>query len=122
MEAIIEWDNEVIVVKLSGTLDFDKAFEFRKKSLRHFIQNKVVFSIKDLNFVGSTGMSSFVETLSELSEKNPNGVLICDVGLEYKRLLETFLNDKFKICDDLNQAKTVDISSISLPEITKIEF
>lgn len=105
MEASVNWEDNVIIVKLSGTLDFDKAYEFKKKSLRHFIQNKVVFSIKDLNFVGSTGMSSFIETLSEISVKNPNGVLVCDVGLEYKRLFETFLNDKLQICNSVSEAK-----------------
>ncbi len=113
MEAVVEWESDMIVVKLSGTLDFDRAFEFRKKSLRHFIQNKVVFSIKDLNFVGSTGMSSFVETLSEISIKNPNGVLICDVGLEYKRLFETFLNEKLQICLDIEQAKQTNLVKLA---------
>lgn len=102
-EIILEKD--ILIVTLSGTLDFNKAYEFKRKSFRHFLQNKVVFSLKDLNFVGSTGMSSFVETLAELSQKNPNGLRVCDVGLEYKRLLEPYFSDKFQLCLNLEEAK-----------------
>ena len=105
MDANIVVDQDILIVTLSGTMDFDKAFEFRKKSLRHFLQNRVVFSLKELNFVGSTGLSSFVETLSELSQKNPNGLSLCDVGLEYKRLLEPYFSEKLQIYTDVEQAK-----------------
>lgn len=105
MDANIVLDQDILIVTLSGTMDFDKAFEFRKKSLRHFLRNRVVFSLKDLNFVGSTGLSSFVETLSELAEKNPNGLSLCDVGLEYKRLLEPYFSDKLQVYADIEQAK-----------------
>ncbi len=105
MNANITLEEDILVVTLSGTLDFDKAFEFKRKGFRHFLQNKVVFSLRDLDFVGSTGMSSFVETLVELSEKNPNGLSVCDVGLEYKRLLEPYLSEKFQIYLNLSEAK-----------------
>ncbi len=105
MDANIKLDQDILIVTLSGTMDFDKAFEFRKKSLRHFLRNRVVFSLKELNFVGSTGLSSFIETLSELAEKNPNGLCLCDVGLEYKRLLEPYFNEKLQIFADIEHAK-----------------
>lgn len=107
MDAMIVLENDVLIVTLSGTMDFDKAYEFRKKSLRHFLQNKVVFSLKGLNFVGSTGMSSFVETLAEISQKNPNGLSLCEVGLEYKRLLEPYFNEKLQIYANVDLAKKI---------------
>lgn len=113
MDANIVVDQDILIVTLSGTMDFDKAFEFRKKSLRHFLQNRVVFSLKELNFVGSTGLSSFVETLSELSQKNPNGLSLCDVGLEYKRLLEPYFSEKLQIFEDVAHAK---LGPIAKPE------
>jgi anti-anti-sigma factor len=115
MDAVVVWDKDVLVVTLSGTMDFDKAFEFRKKSLRHFIQNKVVFSLKNLNFVGSTGMSSFVETIAEISQKNPNGIGLCEVGLEYKRLLEPYFNEKLQLYPNLDEAKLLNPIQIVQP-------
>lgn len=105
MDARIQFEEDIVIVKLSGVLDFDKAFEFRQKSLRYLLEKKVVFSLEELSFVGSTGMSSFVETLAEISKKNPNGLRVCNVGLEYKRLLEPYFNEKFQLFSNLEQAK-----------------
>jgi anti-anti-sigma factor len=105
VDAKVVWDKDIVVVNLSGTMDFDKAFEFRKKSFRHFLQNKVVFSLKELNFIGSTGISSFVDTLTELAKQNPNGVKLCNVGLEFRKLLEVHIDHKLQLFTDIESAK-----------------
>lgn len=105
MKALMEWHDDIVVVSISGLLDFEKAYEFRKKSLRHFMQNKVIFSLKELSFVGSTGLSSFAETLSQISVKNPNGLSLCDVSFEYEKLLQPYVGEKLMIFKSLNIAK-----------------
>ena len=107
MDANIMFEEDILIVQLSGVLDFDKAFEFRQKSMQHLTEKKVVFSLKELSFIGSTGMSSFIETIAELAQKNPNGVRVCNVGLEYKRLLEPYFNEKLQIFADIEQAKKI---------------
>lgn len=105
MNATIDWDKDIMVVQLSGTLDFDKAYEFREKGLKHFIKDKVILSLKDLDFVGSTGMSSFVQTLAEISLQNPNGLQVCNVSLEYMRMLEPHFNEKFQVFENVEDIK-----------------
>lgn len=105
MKALMEWHEDIVIVSISGLLDFEKVYEFRKKSLRHFMQNKVIFSLKELSFVGSTGLSSFAETLNKIALENPNGLGVCDVSFEYEKLLDPFVNEKLKIFKTLDVAK-----------------
>lgn len=105
MRALMQWHEDIVVVSISGQLDFEKAYEFRKKSLRHFMQNKVIFSLKELSFVGSTGLSSFAETLNKIASENPNGLGLCDVSFEYEKLLHPFLSEKLVIFKTLDVAK-----------------
>lgn len=105
MKALMEWHDDVVVVSISGLLDFERAYEFRKKSLRHFMQNKVIFSLKELSFVGSTGLSSFAETLSQIAARNPNGLGLCDVSFEYEKLLQPYIGEKLIIFKNLGGAK-----------------
>ena len=105
MEASITRDKDMLIVSISGVLDFDKAYEFKKSGLSHFMNSKVVFCLDNLDFVGSTGMSSFVETLFEISQENINGVALCGVGLEYMRLVEPYIGDRLKVFNSLDSAK-----------------
>lgn len=106
MKALMHWQDDIVVVEISGQIDFEKAYEFRKKSLRHFIQNKVIFSLKELSFVGSTGLSSFAETLNTIAAQNPNGLGLCDVSFEYEKLLQPFVSEKLVIFKTLDNAKS----------------
>lgn len=105
MEASVSREKDMIIISISGVLNFDKVYEFKKKSLAYFLEGKVVFCLDDLDFVGSTGMSSFVETLFEISQENSNGIALCGVGLEYMRLVEPYVGDQLKVFNSLESAK-----------------
>ncbi len=105
MVAKLSWYGDIMIVGLQGQLNFESANQFKKKSQRHFAQNKVIFSLKNLNFVGSTGVQDFVRALAELSEKNPYGLGIAEARTEYERLLEPYQGHSLVIFKSLDLAK-----------------
>ncbi len=104
MKAKIEWQQDVLVVGLDGQIDFENVREFRKKSLRHFTQNKVIFRLDGLDFVGSTGLMDFVQTLKEVSELNPNGIGLCQLSFEFEKLLQNHETHKLLVFEDFEKA------------------
>ena len=88
MEARFAVKGEILVVELNGRLDFETTIPFRKTCLERLISEKVVFDLRNLNFVGSLGLTDFVTTLDQMSQKSSSGVRFCGVSSEFKRLFE----------------------------------
>lgn len=105
MVAKLSWYGDIMIVGLQGNLDFESVGQFRKKAERHFAQNKVIFSLKGLNFVGSTGVQDFVKILSELSEKNPHGLGVAEAKSEYELLLQPYQGHTLVLFKTLDLAK-----------------
>lgn len=50
-------------------------------------KKKVLFNLKELSFVGSSGISVFYETLNSL--KKTNSLKMCCVSSEFKRIFDS---------------------------------
>lgn len=88
MEARFGMHGSVVVVELKGRLDFETAEPFRKTCLERLAREKVVFDLRDLNFVGSLGLKDFVDTLDFMKKRSEAGVRFCGVSSEFRRLFE----------------------------------
>lgn len=88
MEAKYAMRGEVVVVELKGRLDIESSEPFRKTCLERLVTEKVVFDLKNLNFVGSLGLKDFVTTLDDMAQKSLNGVKFCGVSSEFRRLFD----------------------------------
>lgn len=88
MEARFGMQGSVMVVELKGRLDFETAAPFRRTCLEKLATEKVVFDLRDLNFVGSLGLKDFVDTLDFMKKKSTTGVKFCGVSSEFRRLFE----------------------------------
>lgn len=88
MEANFAVYSGVVVVELKGRLDFETSAPFRKTCLERLIQERVVFDLRHLSFVGSLGLKDFVDTLENLNRKSDSGVRFCGVSSEFRRLFE----------------------------------
>lgn len=88
VEANFAVSSGVVVVELKGRLDFETTEPFRRTCLERLIQEKVVFDLKHLSFVGSLGLKDFVETLDSMAQKSALGVRFCGVSSEFRRLFE----------------------------------
>lgn len=88
MEAKFAVRGEVLIVELNGRLDFETSEPFRKTCMEKLVSEKVVFDLRNLNFVGSLGLTDFVATLDQMSQKSQPGVRFCGVSSEFRRLFE----------------------------------
>lgn len=88
MEADFKRVDGVVVVELKGRLDLESGASLREACLGRWLQEKVVFDLNNLNFVGSLGLQTFVDTLDHMSAKSGAGVRIFGVSSEFRRLFE----------------------------------
>ena len=88
MEANFSVESGVVVVELKGRLNFETTEPFRRTCVQRLLQEKVIFDLKNLHFVGSLGLKDFVETLDYMAQRSPAGVRFCGVSSEFRRLFE----------------------------------
>ena len=113
MEAKILKDGDVIVIYLCGQLDYETAIPLRDTCLNHLYKEKVVFNCADLSFVGSKGITDFIETMVSLSLKTQHGIKFCKMGCEFRRLLETSSIKSLQIYEEEGPAKASFYQSIA---------
>lgn len=118
MEAIMEQRGEVLIVHLKGRVDYDSADPFRETCLNHLIHHKVIFDLQDLSFVGSSGITCFIKTISELSYKNPEGIKFSRVSSEFLRIFEASDIRNFEVFenDKIASMSFYEPESLSVPE------
>ncbi len=100
MQAKIRKDGDVTVVELQGKLDFETAEPFRETCQDVLINNKVVFNLADLSFVGSSGIGNFMNTLKEFAKTNPVPPKFCNVRSEFKKIFSSGEEQGFQIFED----------------------
>jgi anti-anti-sigma factor len=88
MEVKLLLDGDITVVSLSGRIDIDKTQSFRSALLQNFPHKKVVFCMKNLNFVGSTGIQSFFSVLNDLKADKKMDVRISGLNPDFQRLFQ----------------------------------
>ncbi len=88
MDLKLVLDGEITVVSLSGKIEVEKAQAFKAACLRSFANRKVVFCMKKLNFVGSSGIQSFFGVLNDLNSSNKLNVKIAGLNQDFARLYQ----------------------------------
>ncbi len=88
MEAKVENRQGVYVVTLSGQLNFESADSLRATCQKFFREKRVIFNLEKLSFVGSSGLTPFLELLSEMNRTHGKDIKICSVSSEFIRLFE----------------------------------
>lgn len=111
MEAKVENRDGVYVVSLSGQMDFESADQLKARCLKSFSRQELIFNLGDLNFVGSSGITPFLELLTELSKHLGNKFKICSVKAEFLRMFETGSTEGIEIYRDVQDAHRAFYSS-----------
>jgi anti-anti-sigma factor len=86
MEAKFYQTGEVTIVALSGRLEIEKAQAFRQACMSSLRGKKVVFCMKDLHFVGSTGIQGYFQIIREFSQGNDFKAKVADLKPDFQRL------------------------------------
>ena len=77
-------DKDIFIIDLKGEVDFASAEPFYQTCMSKLPRKNIVFNLKNLNFVGSDGLSSFMNTIKDLKERA--SLQFCCVGSEFKRV------------------------------------
>lgn len=109
MKTKISRVGEITVVELSGYLDFENANPIAK-SIEDLYkidkQAKVVIDLKGLEFVGSSGISTFVKSLRVFNKMRMKPAY-CGMKSEYVRLFRAFEEGSpFEIWNEVEEAKS----------------
>jgi anti-anti-sigma regulatory factor len=111
MNARVHQFGEVTVISIFGPLTIDCTQPFRQAVLKRYRGQKIVFNMSQAAFVGSTGISDFVETLRELGKEHNLGVKVAGPKMEFKRILQNLELQKLEIFD----SESLAINSFHLP-------
>lgn len=79
-------DGDIAVVSLSGRIEIEKTHSFKKACLQNFTDKKVVFCMKNLSFVGSSGIQSFFGVLNDLNSNKQLNAKIAGLTPDFQRL------------------------------------
>lgn len=86
MEAQIQKEGDVTVVVLQGYLNFETTEPFRQTCFKKLQNQSIIFDLRKLNFVGSSGLTSFLEVLRDFRSRNQQPVKFCGLSQEFRRL------------------------------------
>jgi anti-anti-sigma factor len=112
MKTQVKKQGDTIVVTMDGKLDFETSIPLREHLTRVIDQAKtdstakIIFNLENLDFVGSSGISSFVQTLKEFNVNSPSATVYCNVKSEFRRVIKAFDEDEqFKFFDNEERAR-----------------
>lgn len=102
MEIKLVLDGDITVVSLSGRIEIEKTQSFKNACLRTFANKKVVFCMKNLNFVGSSGIQNFFSVLNDLNSDKQMSVKIARLNPDFQRLFS------FSECSSLEMHESIE--------------
>ena len=76
--------NNVLIIHLKGEVDFASAEPFHETCMNKLSKKNIVFNLKNLSFVGSDGISSFMKTMKDLNKESK--LQFCCVGSEFQKV------------------------------------
>ena len=97
MKTKISQTPHATLIRLGGRLSIEDQDKVRRALLSLVdrkktdeVPKKLIFDFENLQFVGSTGISSFIQTLREVNHLASERPSFCRVGSEFKKLIRAF--------------------------------
>ena len=101
MKTYLKQNQDIYVISIEGNLDIIGMDRFKALCNNTFKKNKLIFNLKSLSFIGSSGIDIFSETLDIL--KKENHLKLCCVSSEFQKILHNE-NLESLICDSEEEA------------------
>ena len=99
MEAKIRHLGEIAIISLKGPLEIEYTQPLRDTCAKHFVGKKIIFNMEKANFVGSTGIQSFVDTVKMLNEQSQSGLKLVGLKSEFRRIFQNLEMSNLEIHD-----------------------
>lgn len=97
MKTQIKKDGDTLVVSIDGKLDFEASGTLKEDLSRLVRQSrtdttprKIIFNMEKLDFVGSSGISSFVQALKDFNVQSPTRPRYCSVKSEFQKVIKAY--------------------------------
>ncbi len=113
MRTQIKKSGDTVIVNVNGKLDYETQEPF-KQDLKNLITDaktdsvphKIIINMEKLEFVGSSGISNFIQTLKDFNARSESKPRYCGVRSEFKRIIKAFDEDSaFDIYDTEDRAR-----------------
>jgi anti-anti-sigma factor len=117
MKTNIKKDGDTLVVSMDGKLDFETTGalkedlgklirQSRNENKTDSAPKRIIFNMENLDFVGSSGISSFVQTLKDFNSHSPTKPRYCSVKSEFQKVIKAFdETDGFEFFENEDRAK-----------------
>ena len=114
MKSNIKKVGDTIVVTVDGKLDYETQDSFKAnlkkmasaKNNTDSTPTKVIFDMEKLEFVGSSGITQFIETLKEFGENTDKKARILKASSEFKKVMRAFDDEQiFEFADQESPGK-----------------
>lgn len=110
MKAKIKQNAEAVILSLEGKIDYESQDDACAVINKAIQKNKtdetpkmILVSMKDLQFVGSAGITNFVEQLKKIHENTDVTPKYIGVKSEFQKIIKAFDRDnEFEFFDDEN--------------------
>lgn len=105
----LEMKDDILIIRISGQLDTYNSIQFKKNIETILSQTKfrkIIFNMKNLNYVSSTGISTFIEILRIFNkDTNPGEIVLSEIVPKVNKIFELLgFNSFFKIFDTMQYA------------------
>lgn len=108
MKTNVRHEGDTVVVSIEGQLDFETTDGFREslnRLERQVSDQRVIFDLGQLQFVGSSGISAFVQALREFNSRATTKPRYTNVKSEFKRIMSAFdESNSFEFWDTTERA------------------
>lgn len=99
-----EIGESMMVVHLKGRIDLETIEPF-VSWVNHLRNHEVIFNMRDLSFVGSNGITAFVDSMRSLAKHSTKSIKFCCVSSEFRRIFGATLAQEVEIHDDIYRAQ-----------------
>lgn len=104
MDAKLKKQGEVSIISINGPLAIERTQGFKEFCIRNFVGQKLIFNMEGVNFVGSTGLQAFFETVRTLSEEGQYGLKLVGLKPEFRRIFQNMEVQKLQIHETVEVA------------------
>ena len=117
MKSKIQMSGDTLIVTVNGKIDYETQEPFKENLAKIAKQKKtdssglkIIFDIENLEFVGSSGITQFIQTLKDFGEKTEQKTKILNASSEFKKVMKAFDDNasfEFEDSSIQNNAKTI---------------
>jgi anti-anti-sigma factor len=97
MKTHIKKSGNTVIVEVHGRIDYESQAPL-KDSLARLVRQtqsdavpkQIIFDLKQLEFVGSSGISTFIQALKDVNSQAAVKPLYCNVKSEFQKIIKAF--------------------------------